>query len=292
VRNLETAYLRFLKFAQAEDGQFYCYVTFDLQKLKPGTGDWFGRAVFSLAFLTSRSQKFGPVCFRILAKSLPLYESRTFSLRTTSFLVLSLYYLFEHNKKTADFKKQEVENLKKILKKWRDNLKKQAEANCTTEWFWPEEKITYDNGKVIQAYLIIGYLLDDITMLTLGQKMLDFYIKQTFKRGYFQAPGNNGFWEKGGTRPKNDEQALEAYSLIAACVSAYKLVGNKMYYSHAKEVYKWFWGKNRLKKALVEYQSGAVYDALEKDTINNNQGAESTLSLHLAYFALTKNLHL
>jgi hypothetical protein len=207
VRNLETAYLRFLKFAQAEDGQFYCYVTFDLQKLKPGTGDWFGRAVFSLAFLTSRSQKFGPVCFRILAKSLPLYESRTFSLRTTSFLVLSLYYLFEHNKKTADFKKQEVENLKKILKKWRDNLKKQAEANCTTEWFWPEEKITYDNGKVIQAYLIIGYLLDDITMLTLGQKMLDFYIKQTFKRGYFQAPGNNGFWEKGGTRPKNDELA-------------------------------------------------------------------------------------
>lgn len=292
MRNLEGAYLRFLKFAQHEDGTFYCYVSFDLQKKQLGTGDWFGRSLFSLAFILYDSQKYGAVSWKILKKSLLQLSGHTFSLKTTSFLIMAVYYLLKHNEKTKLLRGYEFDRLKKLLRGWRDDFYKRAKTHCTPDWFWPEDKITYDNGKVIQAYFFLGLLLDDDRMTKFAEKMLEFYIKITFKRGYFQAPGNRGFWQKNGKRPKYDEQGVEAYSITAALITAYKILENKRYLSLANETYRWFWGKNRLKKSMVDRRSGAVYDALEKEGVNDNQGAESCLSLHLAYFALTHKMHL
>lgn len=292
MQNLEAAYLRFLKFTQTPEGTFYCYVSFDLKKKRPGRGDWFGRSIFALAFLLFHSKKYSAASWKMLKKSLLQLYDHSFSIRTKSFIILGLYYLLKHHDKTKLMRQYEVDRIKRILRKWRDELYKLAKANCTDDWYWPENKLTYDNGKVIQAYYLIGYILEDAKMTAIAEKMLQFYIKMTFKRGYFQAPGNHGFWNKNGKRPKYDEQGVEAYSLTSALVTAYKINKHKRYLTIARDVYRWFWGKNRLTESLVHTQSGAVFDALEKDKVNDNQGAESFLALHLAYFALTHKLHL
>lgn len=288
---LESAYLRFLKFAQHEDGQFYCFVTFDLQKKELGTGDWFGRSLHALSYLGLESKKFSEVSSKLVFKSLPLLFRKEFSLRTTAFLTLATYYFLKSNERERLIRKKELDKFYASLKRWRVNLKKRADVNFSKGWLWPENKITYDNGKVIQSYLLLGVLLEDQTFVKLGQDILDFYIDQTFKKGYFQAPGNRGFWEKGIPRPLYDEQSLEAYSMTAALISAQKILHNNNYKKLAEDSYLWFWGKNRLNKTLID-KSGAVYDGLRRDDINTNQGAESYLSLCLAYFALTKKIHL
>lgn len=290
--NLEAAYLRFLKFAQAEDGQFYCAVTFDLQKKELGLGDWFGRSLHALSFLGLESKKFGEVSSKLVFKSLPLIFRKEFSLRTTAFLTLAVYYFLKSNERERLIRKKELDKLYASLKRWRVNLKKRANVHLSKSWQWPEDKITYDNGKVIQCYLLLGVLLEDQTFVNLGKQILDFYISQTFKKGYFQSPGNRGFWEKGKPRPLYDEQSIEAYSMTAALISAQKILKNASYKKLANESYMWFWGKNRLRKSLVDKKNGAVYDGLRRDTVNSNQGAESYLSLCLAYFALTKKIHL
>src|SRR3989344_5679598 len=86
LESLETAYLRFLKFAQTPEGTFYCYVSFDLQRKQLGTGDWFGRSLFSLAFLYHYSTKYHDVSWDLLKVSLPVVEKQTFSPRTIAFL--------------------------------------------------------------------------------------------------------------------------------------------------------------------------------------------------------------
>lgn len=291
MRSLETAYLRFLKFAQGSDGQFYCYVSFDLQKKELGVGDWFARSVFALAFLTFNSRKFEKVSWELLQKSLPLFDNQPYAIRTTAFLIMSIYYIFKKHEKNGHLKRQDYKRLENILKKWCIRLEKKAHFAFTKNWRWPEKAMTYDNGKVIQAYIMLGHLLNEKKMLTLGQTMLDFYIKKTFKKGYFQAPGNHGFWTA-KQYPSYDEQAIEAYSMIAAAVSAYNIYKVRKYLILARKTYWWFWGKNRLNLSLVDKKTGAVFDGLGKENVNPNQGAEGYLALNLAYFTLTEKMHL
>ena len=116
MRNLETAYLRFLRFAQTPDGQFYCYISFDLQKKQLGTGDWFARSVFALSFLSFSSKKFEKVAYELLLKSLPLFDSPDYSLRTTAFLIMGMYYILKKHEKNGHLNKKDYERLKKVLK--------------------------------------------------------------------------------------------------------------------------------------------------------------------------------
>lgn len=290
--NLEAGYLRMLKFAQSADGAFYCYTTFDLQKKELGIGDWFGRSLFALSYLNYYSTRFEKVSWDLIMKSIPLTYYNKFSIRTCAFLIMSYYYILKKNEKTDLLRKRDLDSMVRSLKNWRSQLKKMSDVTFSKNWSWPEAKITYDNGKVIQAYLFLGFLLQDEGMLAMGKKMLNFYTGITMKKGYFQAPGNKGFWEKDKKRPLYDEQAVEAYSFIAALVSASHLLHDKHYLATAERVYMWFWGKNRLSISLVDKESGAVYDGLRKDKLNDNQGAEGYLALNLAYFAISEKMHL
>lgn len=292
LRILEAGYLRMLKFAQANDGAFYCYTSFDLQNKQLGIGDWFGRSLFAISYVSYSSKLFEKVSFDILMRSIPLTYHNKFSIRTCAFLIMSYYYLLEKNNNKEVLKKREVEQMIKTLKIWREQLSKMYTTHVTKQWVWPEEKITYDNGKIIQAYFFLGHLLHDDEMTQMGKQMLAFYVGLTMKKGYFQAPGNRGFWEKDKKKPLYDEQGIEAYSLVAALTSASIFLKDDSYIKTAETVYGWFWGKNRLGISLVEPESGAVFDGLRKNTLNDNQGAEGYLSLALAYFALTERIHL
>ena len=84
--------------------------------------------------------------------------------------------------------------------------------------------------------------------------------------------------------PLTDEQPLEAYSLITALVSAKKI-------DTARQVYEWYFGKNRLKVVMVN-KLGGVYDGLRKNSVNPNLGAENVVGISLAYLAIKHKINL
>jgi len=51
---------------------------------------------------------------------------------------------------------------------------------------------------------------------------------------------------------------------------------------HARRAFTWFLGQNQLQQPLYDPLSGGCRDALHADRMNENQGAESTLSFLLA----------
>lgn len=303
---LEERFLKILRFLQEKDGRFYCYLTFDLKKEQLGTGDWFGRAFFALCYMARRSDRFDKPALSIIWQSLPqiLAEKKPFSLRTRAYLILAFDYFLEEYERALlkgrqILRKSEYQEIRKKLKTWGQELLAKYERHREKGWFWPEGQITYDNGKIIQSFFLLGKILKKEEYLKKGTEILDFYLQKTFRKGYFQAPGNvpTGrepwvFWKKGQPFPLFDEQPLEAYSLVSALVSAY-LVSQKNHYLHkAYQVYNWFYGRNRLKFSLVDPTTGAVHDGLRKKDFNVNKGAESYLALNLAYFAIKNRLHL
>jgi hypothetical protein len=66
----------------------------------------------------------------------------------------------------------------------------------------------------------------------------------------------------------------------------------------AQRVFRWFLGKNDLQAPLYDPTTGGCRDGLHPDRVNENQGAESTLSflmalleMHAAKVATADELH-
>jgi hypothetical protein len=58
----------------------------------------------------------------------------------------------------------------------------------------------------------------------------------------------------------------------------------------AQRAFSWFLGQNQLQQALYNAATGGCRDGLHKDRVNENQGAESTLSFLLALCEMRSGL--
>jgi hypothetical protein len=79
-----------------------------------------------------------------------------------------------------------------------------------------------------------------------------------------------------------DQQPVEACATVSACMHAFRTTGNHRWAEQARRAFTWFLGQNQLQQPLYDPLSGGCRDALHADRINENEGAESTLSFLLA----------
>src|SRR6187431_1935593 len=90
--------------------------------------------------------------------------------------------------------------------------------------------------------------------------------------------GNQGFYQKGGQISYFDQQPVEVYSLLSACLEAFRVTKDPKWYDHATQTLEWFFGRNALGVSMYDKATGGCRDGLHIDRLNENQGAESTLS--------------
>ena len=74
--------------------------------------------------------------------------------------------------------------------------------------------------------------------------------------------------------------------MVQTCLLAYKATKKKAYYSNAVLAFNWFLGKNSLNQMMYDETTGGCFDGLSVNSINLNQGAESTISYLLARLSL------
>jgi hypothetical protein len=75
---------------------------------------------------------------------------------------------------------------------------------------------------------------------------------------------------------------VEACATISACLEAYRLTDEQSWLKEAQRIFCWFLGKNDLQIPLYDASTGGCRDGLHPDRVNENQGAESTLSFLMA----------
>ncbi|MBI4094476.1 MAG: hypothetical protein HY436_01570 [Candidatus Liptonbacteria bacterium] len=83
-----------------------------------------------------------------------------------------------------------------------------------------------------------------------------------------------------------DQQPEDAASMVQTKVAAYRVTGDRRHAEDAYNAFQWFLGKNYLGMMVYDEVTGGCCDGLDKDALNLNQGAESTVSYLLARLAI------
>jgi hypothetical protein len=134
--------------------------------------------------------------------------------------------------------------------------------------------------------------MDNDEMTSAGLHSLDFLVsEQCSVEGHFAPIGSNGFYVRGGLKASFDQQPIEACAMIAACLEAQHSTGDAKWAERARWAFNWFVGENQLEQALYDPRTGGCRDGLHADRVNENQGAESSLSFLTALLEMRAAHH-
>lgn len=147
------------------------------------------------------------------------------------------------------------------------------------DWPWFEDILSYDNARLPQACLVAGTILGDPNLKRIGFESLDWLCDvQRDSTGVFLPIGSNGFYPRDGKRAYYDQQPLEAWATVSACLEAWRLSGDVKWREVAGLAFRWYQGENTTGLALCNEEEGSCADGLHPDRVNENRGAESTLA--------------
>jgi len=157
------------------------------------------------------------------------------------------------------------------------------DRTTTPGWPWFEEILSYDVARLPQALIASGQESGNARALEVGLQALGWLVKvQTAPQEHFRAIGSNGFYRKGGSPARFDQQPIEACATVSACLEAYRITTAANWLNEARSAFEWFLGRNDLGQELYDPRTGGCSDGLQEDRINRNQGAESTLAFLLS----------
>jgi hypothetical protein len=144
--------------------------------------------------------------------------------------------------------------------------------------------VAYGNARLPQAMMLVGAACGNERMLAVGLESLDWLmaLQRDAATGHFVPIGSRGFYRRGGEKARFDQQPLEAAGAVSACLQAYRVTSEERWYLEAQSAFNWFLGENDLGLSLYDSGTGGCRDGLHPDRLNQNQGAESTLSYLMA----------
>jgi glycosyltransferase involved in cell wall biosynthesis len=274
VQELGYRYLAFLWHAfNREEKRFRNFMSYDRRWLEEvGSEDSHGRALWALGTVLARSKREGlqGMAGRLFEIALPAVMDFP-SPRSWAFALLGIHrYLRRY---PGDRAVLTVQNklIQRLLLLYR--------VNHSEDWHWFEESATYCNPALSQALLRYGQSNNDPEALAVGSESLAWLVDiQQSEQGWIMPIGNRGFYQKGGQISYFDQQPVEVYSLLSACLEAFRVTKDHKWYDHATQAFEWFFGRNALGVSMYDKVTGGCRDGLHIDRLNENQGAESTLS--------------
>ncbi|MGP8271398.1 MAG: glycosyl transferase family 1, partial [Terracidiphilus sp.] len=158
------------------------------------------------------------------------------------------------------------------------------ERSHSENWHWFEKSLAYSNARLPQALILAGGRSKNKEMIGAGLKSLQWLVaaQHCGDAEIFVPIGSSRCFTEGGEKPRFDQQPVEACATISACLEAYRLTHDQHWTDEAHCVFRWFLGKNDLQVPLYDATTGGCKDGLHPDRVNENQGAESTLSFLMA----------
>jgi hypothetical protein len=158
------------------------------------------------------------------------------------------------------------------------------ERSHSDTWKWFEKSLSYSNARLSQALILAGWRSDNQRMIEAGMDSLKWLVAQQHRddKEIFVPIGSHGFFIEGNEKARFDQQPVEACATVSACLEVYRLTEESQWLEEARRVFGWFLGKNDLQVPLYDALTGGCRDGLHPDRVNENQGAESTLSFLMA----------
>lgn len=267
VLRLADCYLTFLCHAQDSSGAFHNRLGHDRRwSDEPALGDWWGRALWGLG--TAAAHSTAPWIRR---EALHAFTAGA-ALRSPARHAMAFAGLGAAEVLRAD---PDDKTAAALLT---DAAAAAGEAGAAPDWPWPEECLTYANAAFADVLIAAGQLLADDHVLAEGLRMLTWLCDVQLTEGRFSVVPHVG-WQRGGPRPRYDQQPIEVATLADACATAAAATGNPVWEARVWQAVAWFLGDNDAGVPMWDPATGGGYDGLTADGPNLNQGAESTVAL-------------
>lgn len=276
-QQLASTYLSFLAHAQMEDGTFHNFMDYDRRWTdEVGTPDSRGRAIWALGYgiANAPTPPWRRACQTLFDRALPTVKSLGF-IRSRAYAALGLAHAY-----SAVNDPEYAQALRSLA----DEMLAAYEATAADDWQWFENAMVYDNARLPEAMIRAGHALGEPRFHQVGLRTLAFYETVTTEDGIHVPIGNDGWYHRGGRRARYDQQPLEACAMVDAQLAAFDLTGDVGHFASAELAMEWYYGKNS--GGVVMAQGGGCHDGLEENGANRNMGAESTVALLAAAYAL------
>jgi glycosyltransferase involved in cell wall biosynthesis len=277
------SYLAFLEYAfNPAKGRFRNFLGFDRRWVRSvgvseASEDCHGRALWGIGTVLGRSEDHGlrAAAGRLFEFSLPAAVEFS-SPRAWAYTLLGIQEYLNSYPGDRDAQKIRAALSRRLLEMY--------ESIRSPDWKWFENILAYGNARLPQALLVVGSACSDDRMVSAGLEALD-WLTETQRcetNGHFVPIGSQGFYRQGGEKARFDQQPLEAAGAVSASLQAYRITGDSRWRREAWSAFNWFLGDNDLQLPLYDSVTGGCRDGLHPDRVNENQGAESTLSFMMA----------
>lgn len=272
-------YISFMLNAQNYNGRFKNFLNYNRGFWKEeGSEDCLGRCLWALGRTISSPsipENIKKTCWHMVNKVLEHWPEIK-SPRAKAYTIAGLSFLGG---------KEEINNRIEELSM---SLAEQYKRYKNGSWHWFEDSMTYGNAFLPLSLFKAYKMLRKSILLEIARESMNFLGSITLKNGFFKPIGCNGWYVRGKEPAEFDEQPVEACETLLAYLSYYEAVNDKQYLSNAVKCFSWFTGINSKGLPLIDRETGACYDGLNKAGINYNQGSESLVSYGIALMEISK----
>ena len=278
VQALASGYAAFINHAFIpESRRFHNFLGFDRRwQDETGSDECLGHALLALCGCIGRSRQedLRRWAVELFDRALPAIADTT-SPRAWALALVGIHEYFR--RLSGD----------RVVNQLRDTLMQRLldefAAASSKDWVWFEKVLSYGNARLSHALILCGRFANRADALDTGLRSLRWLMRmQTAEAGHFRPIGCNHVFTRGGPRPDFDQQPIEAWVSVAACIEAWAATQDQFWIDEAWRAFEWFLGRNDLGQPLHDPKSGGCFDGLHVDRVNLNQGGESTLAFLLA----------
>ncbi|MEM8739096.1 MAG: glycosyltransferase family 4 protein [Planctomycetota bacterium] len=283
-------YLAFLEHAfDGGAGRFRRRMNFDRTWDTPGSGsggtgfseDTHGQAIRALGETVARSQVGGHMTLaaNLFHRALPACETFEHAHGWAYSLIGIHAYLrrFSGDSSARRMREQLAHRLFEAFRR-----------NGTADWPWPTDQVTYTAARLPHALLLSGRWMFNNEMIQQALRSLEWLqaIQFSGQDGQFAPVGSRGWFPRGGEKARFNQLPAEVTGTIDANLEAYRVTADRKWIDRAYRALNWFLGDNDLRQPLYDNTTGGCCDALHPHGVDENQGAEATVSWILSLLSL------
>lgn len=288
-------YYDFIKYCLQSDGTFLNYVdvnkAFTSQNNETNLADSNGRAIWALGYLSYINTEELPIGFigdiEDTIDKATQNAGNMYSTRAMAFTIKGLHYRSINYKNKFDFQ---------LISLLADRLVQMYRHEQEHDWNWFESYLTYANSLLPEALLCAWITTNNPAYKSIAKDSFDFLLSKIINEDKINVISNKNWFTKGDIHEptnKGGEQPIDVAYTILALEKFSEEFPEDHYNQKIGIAFNWFLGVNHLKQIIYNPCTGGCYDGLEQETVNLNQGSESTISYLLSRLIVeNRNLRL
>ncbi|RAJ85704.1 glycosyltransferase involved in cell wall biosynthesis [Chitinophaga dinghuensis] len=274
-------YVSFIAYCQRPSGKFLNYVdidgTFSAMNEEVSLEDANGRAVWALGFALSNF-RFLPFdliqeinsIFRRCLKWLDSLEA----LRSMAFAIKGLYFYHQY---------RQGEHTESLVRTLAGKIQAAYDVEADADWKWYESSLTYGNAVLPEAMMMAWQMTGDIRFRKTAEESLAFLWSKTYNHNHMRLISNKLWYHRDSPQTEEGgEQPIEVAYTMLTLHTFYNITKDRSCLEKSRLAFSWFLGNNHLKQLVYNPLTFGCYDGLEKNNVNQNQGAESTVCYLMA----------